>query len=92
VTVEWIAGKARGVRADPEVLWLSAEETARHRPRRPFATDLDVRMPNATLSGTMHLTASLPEGSLDLRLSTTGPVMYNGGTGLIPFLGSSTYH
>jgi predicted secreted hydrolase len=59
------------------------------------ATDLDVRMPNATLSGTMdamHLTASLPGGSLDLRLSATGPVMYNGGTGLIPFLGSSTYY
>jgi predicted secreted hydrolase len=59
------------------------------------ATDLDVRMPDAILSGTMdamHLTASLPEGSLDLRLSATGPVMYNGGTGLIPFLGSSTYY
>jgi predicted secreted hydrolase len=59
------------------------------------ATDLDIRMPNATLNGpmnAMHLTASLPEGSLDLRLSAAGPVMYNGGTGLIPFLGGSSYY
>jgi predicted secreted hydrolase len=59
------------------------------------ATDLDVRMPNATLSGAMdamHLTASLPEGSLDLQLSAKGPAMYGNGTGQFPFLGGSSYY
>jgi predicted secreted hydrolase len=58
-------------------------------------TDLDIRMPNATLNGpmdTMHLTASLPEGSLDLWLSAKGPTMYGNGTGLFPLLGGSSYY
>jgi predicted secreted hydrolase len=56
---------------------------------------LDVRMPNAALSGPindMHLTASLPEGSLDLHLNAKGPVMYGNGTGLFPFLGRCSYY
>ena len=51
------------------------------------ATKLDVRMPNATMTGTMdamHLTATLPEGSLDLQLSARGPAMYGNGTGCFP--------
>jgi predicted secreted hydrolase len=58
-------------------------------------TKLDVRMPDATLTGTMdamHLTATLPEGSLDLQLSPRGPVMYGNGTGLFPFLAGSSYY
>ncbi|WP_221174679.1 carotenoid 1,2-hydratase [Streptomyces sp. ID38640] len=57
--------------------------------------ELDVRMPDARLTGTMdamHLTAKLPEGSLDLRLSAKGHVMYPGGNGLIPFAGGSSYY
>ncbi len=59
------------------------------------ATKLDVRMPDATLTGTMdaaHLTATLPEGSLDLDLSARGPAMYGNGTGLFPFLAGSSYY
>jgi predicted secreted hydrolase len=58
-------------------------------------TKLDVRMPNATLTGTMdamHLTATLPAGSLDLQLSARGPAMYGNGTGLFPFLAGSSYY
>jgi predicted secreted hydrolase len=58
-------------------------------------TKLDVRLPDATLSGpmnAMHLTASLPQGRLDLQLSATGPAMYGDGTGLFPFLGGSSYY
>src|SRR5260370_10567461 len=57
--------------------------------------DLDVRMPDATLSGPvndMHLTATLPQGSLDLQLNAEGPVLYNNGTGLFPFLNGSSYY
>jgi predicted secreted hydrolase len=60
-----------------------------------YSTKLDVRMPNATLSGTlndMHITATLPQGSLDLRLSAKGAAMYGNGTGLFPFLGGSSYY
>ncbi|MFF4120489.1 lipocalin-like domain-containing protein [Streptomyces sp. NPDC001714] len=56
---------------------------------------LDVRLPDATLSGPMndmHLTATLPEGHLDLRLAAKGPAMYNNGTGLFPFLKGSSYY
>ncbi|MEA2590031.1 MAG: hypothetical protein QOH66_2958 [Actinomycetota bacterium] len=59
------------------------------------STELDVRMPNATLSGpmnAMHLTATLPEGSLDLQLSARGPAMYGNGTGLFPFLAGYSYY
>jgi predicted secreted hydrolase len=59
------------------------------------ATKLDVRMPDATLSGPvngMHLTAHLPQGRLDLQLNAEGPVLYNNGTGLFPFLGGSSYY
>jgi predicted secreted hydrolase len=58
-------------------------------------TQLDVRMPAATLSGptnAMHLTATLPQGSLDLTLNAEGPVLYPNGTGLFPFLGGTSYY
>jgi predicted secreted hydrolase len=56
---------------------------------------LDVRTPTATLSGPMNamqLTGSVPEGSLDLHLDARGRVMYDNGTGLFPFLGSTSYY
>jgi predicted secreted hydrolase len=61
------------------------------------ATALDVRMPNASLSGPpggMHLTADLPHemGTLDLTLAAAGPAMYDNGTGLFPFLGGTSYY
>ncbi len=59
------------------------------------STRLDVRMPDATLSGpmnAMHLTATLPQGSLDLQLDAGGSVMYDNGTGLFPFLAGSSYY
>jgi predicted secreted hydrolase len=59
------------------------------------STQLDVRMPSATLSGpmnAMHVTATLPQGSLDLQLRATGPAIYANGTGLFPFLGGSSYY
>jgi predicted secreted hydrolase len=59
------------------------------------ATKLDVHMPNATLSGpmnAMHLTATLPQGSLDLQLSAEGAAMYGNGVGLFPFLAGSSYY
>jgi predicted secreted hydrolase len=40
----------------------------------------------------MHLTAELPEGTLDLTLSAKGPVLYPDGNGLMPFLGGSSYY
>jgi predicted secreted hydrolase len=58
-------------------------------------TELDVRTPQATLSGpmdAMHLHATLPVGEIDLNLSARGPAMYNNGTGLIPFLGGTSYY
>jgi predicted secreted hydrolase len=58
-------------------------------------TKLDVRMPDGTLTGTMdsmHLTAMLSEGSLDLQLRARGPAMYGNGTGLFPFLAGSSYY
>jgi predicted secreted hydrolase len=58
-------------------------------------TKLDVRVPSASLSGPMNamrLTATLPEGTLDLTLDAKGPVLYNGGTGLVPLLGGYTYY
>jgi predicted secreted hydrolase len=57
-------------------------------------TSLD-GMPNASLSGpmnAMHVTATLPEGTLDLDLDAKGPVMYGNGTGLFPFLGGTSYY
>lgn len=58
-------------------------------------TALDVRVPSATLSGpmdAMHLHATLPVGEIDLRLGARGPAMYNNGTGLMPFLGGTSYY
>ena len=58
-------------------------------------TALDVRTPSATLSGpmdAMHLHARLPVGDIDLTLSARGPVLYNNGTGLIPFLAGTSYY
>lgn len=58
-------------------------------------TALDARTPAATLSGpmdAMHLHATLPAGQIDLTLSAQGPVLYAGGTGLIPFLAGSSYY
>lgn len=40
----------------------------------------------------MHLTATLPEATLDLRLNAQGPAMYGNGTGLFPFLGGFSYY
>jgi predicted secreted hydrolase len=58
---------------------------------------LDVRMPNASLSGPvndMRLKADLPhgEGVLDLSLKAVGPTLYNNGTGLFPFLSGTSYY
>jgi predicted secreted hydrolase len=58
-------------------------------------TALDARVPSATLSGpmdAMHLHATLPAGQIDLTLSARGPALYNNGTGLIPFLGGTSYN
>jgi predicted secreted hydrolase len=58
-------------------------------------TKLDVRLPDATLSGpmnAMHLTATLPQGRLDLKLNAKGPALYDNGTGLFPFLKGSSYY
>lgn len=58
-------------------------------------TELDARVPSATLSGpmdAMRLHATLPAGEIDLTLSTRGPAMYHNGTGLIPFLGGTSYY
>jgi predicted secreted hydrolase len=61
------------------------------------ATALDLRMPDASLSGPpddMHLTADLPHGmgTLDLTLKAAGPAMYDNGTGLFPFLSGTSYY
>lgn len=40
----------------------------------------------------MALTGSMPAGSLTLRLRDAGPVLYPGGTGLIPFLHGTSYY
>lgn len=58
-------------------------------------TALDLHSPAATLSGpmnAMHLHATLPVGDIDLTLDARGPVLYNNGTGLMPFLGGSSYY
>ena len=58
-------------------------------------TALDIRTPSATLSGTMdamHLHATLPVGEINLALSAQGPALHNNGTGLIPFLGGTSYY
>ncbi|MGW0061822.1 lipocalin-like domain-containing protein [Streptosporangium sandarakinum] len=58
-------------------------------------TELDIRTPTATLSGpmeAMRLRATLPVGEIDLTLRAQGPVLYNNGTGLIPFLGGTSYY
>jgi predicted secreted hydrolase len=58
-------------------------------------TTLDVRVPSATLSGSMdgmHLHATLPVGTIDLTLSAQGPPLYNNGTGLMPFLAGTSYY
>ena len=40
----------------------------------------------------MRLHATLPVGSIDLTLNANGRVMYPNGTGLMPFLGGSSYY
>lgn len=58
-------------------------------------TALDLRTPTATLAGpmnAMHLHATLPVGEIDLTLDARGTVLYNNGTGLMPFLGGSSYY
>ncbi len=58
-------------------------------------TDLDARVPSATLSGPMHamqLHAMLPVGEINLTLNAQGPTLYNNGTGLMPFLGGTSYY
>ncbi|MEV0409004.1 lipocalin-like domain-containing protein [Actinoallomurus sp. NPDC050550] len=58
-------------------------------------TALDVRTPSATLSGpmdAMRLHATLPAGEINLTLSAKGPALYNNGTGLMPFLGGTSYY
>src|SRR5215470_9936261 len=58
-------------------------------------TALEVRTPSATLSGpmdAMHLHASLPAGEINLTLTARGPALYNNGTGLMPFLGGTSYY
>jgi predicted secreted hydrolase len=58
-------------------------------------TALDARTPAATLSGpmdAMHLHATMPAGEIDLALSARGPALYNNGTGLMPFLGGTSYY
>jgi predicted secreted hydrolase len=59
------------------------------------STALDVRAPSATLSGpmdAMHLHATLPVGEIDLTLDSQGPALFNNGTGLMPFLGGTSYY
>jgi predicted secreted hydrolase len=59
------------------------------------ATALDVRTPSATLSGpmdAMQLHARLPAGEINLTLSARGPALNNNGTGLMPFLGGTSYY
>ena len=58
-------------------------------------TDLNASVPTASLSGplnAMTLHATLPTGSLNLTLDATGPALYPSGTGLMPFLGGSSYY
>lgn len=60
-------------------------------------TGLSVRTPIASLSGPLHgmrLTADLPHGigTLSLTLDDVGPTLYANGTGLIPFLGGTSYY
>jgi predicted secreted hydrolase len=40
----------------------------------------------------MRLHATLPVGDVDLTLAAQGPVMYNNGTGLMPFFGGTSYY
>jgi predicted secreted hydrolase len=40
----------------------------------------------------MRLQAAMPEGSLNLTLDASGPAIFNGGNGLIPFLAGSSYY
>lgn len=57
------------------------------------ATGLDASTPSASLSGppdAMRLRATLPVGSIDLTLDAQGPVLYDNGDGVLPFLGGSS--
>jgi predicted secreted hydrolase len=59
------------------------------------STSLDAVEPTATLTGpmnAMHLTATMPSGSINLTLDALGPALYSDGTGLMPFLGGSSYY
>ena len=58
-------------------------------------TTLDESEPTASLSGpmnAMHLHATMPAGTIDVTLDALGPVLYNYGTGLMPYLGGSSYY
>ncbi|MFE0153647.1 lipocalin-like domain-containing protein [Nonomuraea sp. NPDC059007] len=56
---------------------------------------LDVRTPKASLTGPMEamtLKATLPDGRVELVLRHSGPALYPGGTGLIPFAEGQSYY
>jgi predicted secreted hydrolase len=58
-------------------------------------TTLDENEPTVSLSGpmnAMHLHATMPAGTIDVTLDALGPVLYNYGTGLMPYLGGSSYY
>ncbi|TDD31863.1 hypothetical protein E1287_24870 [Actinomadura sp. KC06] len=91
--------------AGPEVHAAITDETAgkhhgfvgRYEPdRASFSTDeLDLRTPDATLAGpmqAMRLSANLPNAHIEMTLRHTGPALYPGGTGLIPFADGFSYY
>jgi predicted secreted hydrolase len=58
-------------------------------------TTLNESEPTASLSGpmnAMHLHATMPAGTINVTLDALGPVLYNDGTGLMPFLGGASYY
>lgn len=58
-------------------------------------TALEVRTPDANLIGpmsAMRLEATLPGGRINMTLRHSGPALYPGGTGLIPFAGGHSYY
>jgi predicted secreted hydrolase len=91
---------------DPQVIFSITDKTtgAYYTKSQAYSPDqtsfsttaLDIRTPSATLSGpmdTMRLHATLPVvGEINLTLSARGPALYNNGTGLMPFLGGTSYY
>jgi predicted secreted hydrolase len=58
-------------------------------------TTLNESEPTASLSGpmnAMHLHATMPAGTIDVTLDALGPVLYNYGTGVMPYLGGSSFY